>query len=589
MAKEDHFYFMGAKLSRELEMILNKNKNNTDNQKHNTDYDNKVLMFTMKDFIYQPSKEFQQAIRENLKQNHNVILSSEFYTAALINDNQYWLRLYKEIFLVKQKKMKQPRRLQQQQRQRKLNDYNETLSTTVGTGTGTTPTTTVLTTMEAAGEKKDTTNLYDSFSFRVKIVVTYRHFFQWLPSYYHQYYSVSQILGSKYLDTYTPGIVEYIEWYINSNDDDNDIGNNFQQYEYHNNNNSNNKLPLNYTNYLVSPVGLGTEGFGSHRRQVHGSIYAYLIWSSQPSLQGHIDIFDLHQQELIPEEKNDTTASASTSTNQTVVIKNKQQEHNMFADFVCQNIPAKTTCQYLIENTKNQIKRKSGHDDNILLDQDVYRIIKEAIKRKLLIPPPSLNNDSFRSMIPVSKFIQKWFIEKVKQQRNEVNNNNDQSSSKKFNINSYMICLNGKTKQKLKEVSWNFLLQQILLIKEKSQQQQKHQSHSQPQTPSSNLILSSRFKFPTTTTTSHLDDIMHDGLLLPSWLLPIKIGHDKSFDEYVNNNVQQQQHQQHHDGGSDGVNGSSTDTTTTTSSKFCQVNVTAILQNKEFVHHVFFS
>lgn len=586
MAKEDHFYFMGAKLSRELEMILNKNKNNTDNQKHNTDYDNKVLMFTMKDFIYQPSKEFQQAIRENLKQNHNVILSSEFYTAALINDNQYWLRLYKEIFLVKQKKMKQPRRLQQQQRQRKLNDYNETLSTTVGTdtGTGTTPTTTVLTTMEAAGEKKDTTNLYDSFSFRVKIVVTYRHFFQWLPSYYHQYYSFSQILGSKYLDTYTPGIVEYIEWYINSNDDDNDIGNNFQQYEYHNNNNSNNKLPLNYTNYLVSPVGLGTEGFGSHRRQVHGSIYAYLIWSSQPSLQGHIDIFDLHQQELIPEEKNDTTASASTSTNQTVVIKNKQQEHNMFADFVCQNIPAKTTCQYLIENTKNQIKRKSGHDDNILLDQDVYRIIKEAIKRKLLIPPPSLNNDSFRSMMPVSKFIQKWFIEKVKQQRNEVNNNNDQSSSRKFNINSYMICLNGKTKQKLKEVSWNFLLQQILLIKEKSQQQQKHQSHSQPQTSSSNLILSSRFKFPTTTTTtSHMDDIVHDGLLLPSWLLPIKIGHDKSFDEYVNNNVQ------HQHGGSDGVNGSSTDTTTTTSSKFCQVNVTAILQNKEFVHHVFFS
>ena len=178
------------------------------------------------------------------------------------------------------------------------------------------------------------------FKFRVKIVVGYRHFFDWLPSRYFQSYKRKPQFGGK--ERKIPGMVDYTEEYLDK----------LVQYDPEDNS----------TNIFT------TSSFGNS----HGTVWSYLKWSSWPGLYESVDIFDLHRQ---PKSSYDIDDNA---------------KQDLFADFVCQALPfAFNTCHHLRNETKVIHERSGLNANEILSTIDKNRIVAGALKL------PELNRTVF--------------------------------------------------------------------------------------------------------------------------------------------------------------------------------------------------
>ena len=128
-------------------------------------------------------------------------------------------------------------------------------------------------------------------------------------------------------------------------------------------------------------------------------------------------------------------------------------------------------------------------------------------------------------------------------------------------------CLTDTNLQQLKQLSWNFLVQQILLVRIHHFSNSLANSNSKFLNPNlnpissdnrvnrnTNLILSSQFDFNTMNNNRNNDN---DELLL-KLLTPLKLKHDTLFHDYYAN-----------------------------TNKFCQINPEKILTNHDFVQYVF--
>jgi len=153
-----------------------------------------------------------------------------------------------------------------------------------------------------------------SFAFDVKFVVTYRHYFQWLPSYFYQ----SEVANGRGI----PSIIKYIELALE------DLGEQYYGDE-----------TINLTNLTqASPPLL---------QKKHGPLYSYLKYTANRSFRDRVDIFDMHQQHIqsVPsDEANDANAT---------------KKMDVFRDFVCQALPdAASTCSELHTQNKKPIEKR---------------------------------------------------------------------------------------------------------------------------------------------------------------------------------------------------------------------------------------
>ena len=487
LAKDDNFYYMGSKIqSSKMKIIQVGDDDNNDN----------ITMFRVWDMVVGGgTKHFSKALREHNQRGHNVILSAEHYatTVGTTFGNKNWGKLYDNTFL-RQWRLKRKRK-------RNSSNNNSTGSTFANNG--------------------DDEPL---FRFRVKIVVAYRHFFQWLPSFYYQNHLM---LSAKYPppedSKYIPGIVEYIDQYLTG----------LVQYDPNN----------NRTNIYT------TDDFNGYnknsKKKVHGSLWAYLKFSSRPELYDRIDIFDLHQQQHHQQQQQ----SVNNNNNNTI----KQQ--NLFPDFVCQSLPsASNTCRHLNERNKNPQKR-SSHTTKFTSIQDKLRINQRA---RLI---PELNSAALlydlKGQKGVYKRIDDWFHTKNNHRRQaaessaSVDNDNDNDNDKQQNY-SLKKCLSSESMLKLKVASWNFLLQLVLLARVHSSSRQKRgraqyfSSLFQSSTPTNHLLLSHQY---------HVENDNNDND--ESWIIPTKAAHDESFDEYIS------------------------------TGKFCELDIEKMFEDEEFVRFVF--
>jgi len=312
------------------------------------------------------------------------------------------------------------------------------------------------------------------FQFRVKIVVTYRHFFEWLPSLFHESFSW---LSDKFDPTLRiPGIVEYTKSWLDR----------LEQYDPENN---------RTTIYTSANIILRDQKRTKiSTKTSHGSVESFLMWTSQPELYDRVDIFDLHQQPI-----------ASRTRSQGGDSKNNDAPNDVFANFLCQMVPtASKTCRHVVKSATKVIHERSRSPKGILSLplNEICRI--EAQARRT----PRLNTTVlYKNRAHHSSRIPEWY--------------NKQETEKKLGLKQ---CLDSELTRRLKVASWNSLVQMVLLsrshIMSRKQRDEKYYlSLFQSPTPTDHLLLSSQYNH------DHSDD--------DSWILPTKAAHDEWFDKFV--------------------------------------------------------
>ena len=181
------------------------------------------------------------------------------------------------------------------------------------------------------------------FGFNVKIVINYRHYFQWLPSFYFQSELINKLSGAQTL-------IEFIDEAIEG------VGS-----EYRFDSDSTKRKPWSQ----IVPWGLNKN---------HGTLYSYLHWSSPLSLRNRIEIFDLHQQQIV------------INADETMQAENSKE---LFHNFVCQALPAAAeTCSQVREANETLVERaraKSGLVSSLetgkLSDTQVFQLKSAAHDR----------------------------------------------------------------------------------------------------------------------------------------------------------------------------------------------------------------
>ena len=155
-----------------------------------------------------------------------------------------------------------------------------------------------------------------TFLFDVKVVVTYRHYFNWLPSNYYNQEIHSKVVPPSLAEP--PSLIHYVKKELWSLGED-----------YH----SDGKLDFTNTTFL--------ENYSLMLNRNHGTLYAYLRWSQPRSLHDRVEVFDMHQQQIIPSDVNVNVTST-----------------DILHDFVCQALPdAANTCLELM-NVKKKLQNE---------------------------------------------------------------------------------------------------------------------------------------------------------------------------------------------------------------------------------------
>jgi hypothetical protein len=345
-------------------------------------------------------------------------------------------------------------------------------------------------------------NLTDSeepfFGYRIKVVVAYRHFFEWLASLHFQTHS--------YYQDPVVQIIEFTETYLD----------NLVQYDPQDNKTSIYTVPITFDvdNHFQKKTGSS-----------HGSVYAYLKYSSLPELYERVDIFDLHQQPrwaVAP-------ASDNNGANGTANTKTQQEQRDVFCQFVCQNVPeASSTCFHLAENAIDIIRMHSSSKDNDFISlADQLAIIQKVYNgngRK----PSSV--DAYLLI----KTIKRWC------KRQGLVAGADSELARELTT-----CIDADVAERLKIASWNALLQMVLLS-ESHKSSRKHRDETyysslfQSVTPTKDLLLSSQYPGDEH---SHSWDMAHT-----------KAAHDAAFGSYL------------------------------AKAKYCQINLDKLFARKDFVH-----
>lgn len=471
LAKEDNVYYIGIVLNK-IARVGGENG------------DPNVTMFRRKDFISPviPLKEFTEVLRSHKRNKHNVVISSEHLTHELINRPNYWKQMFKNLFL-----------------------SSRNYTTDSGGGGG-------------GGDDEP------FFGFKVKVVVTYRHFYQWLPSWWAQsHLSLSTKHGLPPLKTnssdshndskllyrypgYIPGVVEYVEWFLHNIEHYTDPNINITSYP-------NNVVPYpdpEPRKNLVSPTS-------------HPSIWSYLQWSSTPELYDRVDVFDMHQQNR-REQHYDEKHDSNTIDDDNITEPQKGGEPNLFADFVCQMLPtAPKTCHYLNNQTYDDQFRQRVNKEiqrNTISRQDMFRITQMAQQQQRTIRTPSI--------------VKQWF----------------QNQDEKNNTKNLERCLSTEALERLKIASARFLQKQAWLVRKQNSERRSKSSSTlfRSSTPTSHLLLSSQQE------QHEEEEADNSDLFLTS---SIKTEHDKSFEEYV------------------------------ASGAFCEIDIERLFKNNDFIKYVF--
>ena len=638
LATHDNYYYMGQTLITTKYLPLDQNTTAI-TTKHNgvTKYlkdTEAVTIYTITDFIYKqhPSRPFTQTLLHHYNSNHNVILSSEFFTTHLQKKPNYWTRILEDIFL---------------QHWHPRKNRHATTTNDIGGGGDDNDTTTT----KDASDDDDT----DTFGFRIKIIVGYRHFYEWLPSYYAQRY---KYVSNKIPDQTTkllqprnnkrkkrkkkrvdneidddseddnsydndvdpvwyrykgkmPSLLEYMEWYLED----------LVQYEHEpqlsdrsaagaGTANTNN---LKYTSY--DGIFVKHDNWIRTQKKVHPSIWSYLVWSesSHPKLNDNVHVFDMHQQRY----KHHQSTMNNPGNADDDDDEEEEEEQNLVANFVCQMIPPasaptnnnnnnnNSTCRYLEEETNDSHFRKrsrtktkgisinsnssvtttttnnnnNNNTMNLLSAHDVMRIqqrYRELLHSQLATSILDNSNNSINVQfqlfqnnvtsslsseepgnLQIMLWIKQWYKKKNEitdysytasatdtdtDTDTDTNDSHGAYNNNRITLYGLKRCANDKLRNKLKVVSWNYLSQQILLVRmhntSRRRRQRKQQNNSMiknntaaARRKSENyLVLSSEFN-------QHLynDDIDDDtdDDLYTSLLVDIKRKHDDAFDEYV--------------------------------------------------------
>ena len=457
--------------------------------------------------------ELFQTLRAYRKQKHNVVISTEHFTSKFpdgAKSGKLFKRIFKNIFLYQEKgyvthtkqsiNSKGPKNMES--RGTLLNGAKrdaENRRRLIMNG--------------ASGLHADESF---KFGFNVKIVVNYRHYFQWLPSYYFQ----KKLMDQRSKNQHT--LIEYIEEAIES------LG---SEYLFDSGNTKN-------TTWLQTiPPGLN---------KVHGTLWSYMKWTSSPSLQNRVDIFDLHQQRII---MNDTEA----------LQEEELPKPDLFQSFACQALPDATeTCSQVRKANETLIVRAraeggagSSLETGKLSDTQLYQLKFAALGREenftttFEVDPDQSIFQYRRFQNKVEKLIRANFYDWAEERRASASVDDHRQ-----------LCLSEESTLALKSISWNMLrhLEALVTMRDKNIRESgseeldklfKAPKIHQPKYP---LLLSPQ-KYAQQPNTNEKDE---------EWWAHIKRNHDRLFERIVESNA------------------------------YCELDLDRLLADQNFVRQVFF-
>ena len=374
-----------------------------------------LISYPMNMLVPFPKKDACKHLKHHLKHKRNVVVSSEHFTSHwFMGDIQSssqasrFVKLYDLLFLRNgaNTKCKDPARY-------KVNKDENTLEQVWNDDTS------------------------QQFAFDVKIVVTYRHYFEWLPSFYYQWELVNH-------PNNVPTLRQFIEDALDKLPQ--------QYFEEHN---DYDKTNLWHHDAFTTP------------QRVHGPLYSYLRWSSPAALRNRVELFDLHQQQF--EIGNDENK------------EQQQQQHGLFTKLICQSIPAPNLCHQRrdedaanIKEQRVRVKTNSRHvfRTGLLNDMLVKQIHSKArdyfpeLKRNKTQVPRTYNFDPTRNIYltkemqrpnPNFRPVELNFYYWAQQQQNKTNQHDDK-----------VLCLSAEQLDRFRLVSWNMLVHLHYLARQSS-------------------------------------------------------------------------------------------------------------------------
>jgi hypothetical protein len=441
--------------------------------------------------LYKLPEMFSEAFREDLANHadlgHNVILAAE-QLAENYTDWDIKTNLFDKIFL-----HREPERLEEKANGNRDRDASNSIhqnkSDTSISGSEKKNSVEVETYDDPAIASSNSTSNNEEpfFRFNVKVVVTYRHFFEWLASMHYQAFKNhkgSHVQIVDFVETYLDRLVQY-----DPEDTKHKITTKTEtetEATISSSTSSSIYTTPSFDSIHGSPQSIRKR---SETQTSHGSVFTYLKFSSLPELNERVEIFDMHQQPRVQQQQ-----------------QQKQSEDDMFASFVCQIIPdASETCRHLTEDAI-PILHRNDHSMvgvNSISRTDVHEILRRAQTKYGIRYPGKPGSE------------RKGVTTKI----NECFRQEQQSQE-------YKKCIGAELSQRLKTASWNALLQMALLTKSHrlSRKQRRDEDYCaslfRSVNPTNHLLL---------TSACQSEDENEDN----SWMAPTKAAHDAAFDSYV--------------------------------------------------------
>ena len=362
-----------------------------------------------------------------------------------------------------------------------------------------------------------------TFGFDVSIVVTYRHFFQWSPSHYFQ----SELINKKNGHLSRIGYIE------------NALSGLGEKYT------SDDRLLSDWPEEDID-----------HRPDldiIHGSLYSYLLWSSQPSLRNRVRVFDMHQQPLVRSGDHDV---------------NNQTKPDIFREFVCQALPnAPQTCAMVSQGvTAKTVRVRKKSEDLVsslvtgkLTDTEQLQLKFAAMERfglkdtrkKNQKPLPFETPDPEESILgtrnsnsKLSANFERWVRMYPRPDRTDDEDDDDPGQ----------ICLGEESLRRLRNASWNILRHLEALVRTRNRDHQPFDHPFRLDAVDRPLLLSP----PSRPAAGGDGDDDPPGVDEEAKWAPLKIVHDEMFDETVQ------------------------------SGAYCELDVDRLFADETFVREVFF-
>jgi len=271
------------------------------------------------------------------------------------------------------------------------------------------------------------------FGFDTKVVAVYRHYFQWLASYYYQCYV--QWMGFRRKDP--PSLIDYVESTLE------ELGEKYHVDE----------TEFDFTNATQ------LQKLHTNIRIQHGTLYAYLKWTAPRSLRYRVDLFDMHQQQIKP--ANETNAS---------------DKPDVFRDFICQALPnAPSTCLRLHQDKEEIVSRarktstgsplETGELSTTQFDRLRQKTVEwfPQLSKKDTNKPRTYENVSekdFTGFARLKQNFKSWVDARAKRLQ----------ESGETDDGHRWLCLSEESTKKLRNASWNMLrhLEALVRIREEA-------------------------------------------------------------------------------------------------------------------------